>query len=98
MRYVRFRHIVTGGGRFGRYCLVTLGIVCVAVSFALPGLCDEAVPAKPIPQYYKGNIHTHSLWSDGNDFPEMIAECIAHTATTFLLYQITTCSAKVRDG
>ena len=74
MRYVRFRHIVTGGGRFGRYYLVTLGIVCLAVSFALTGLCDEAVPAKPIPQYYKGNIHTHSLWSDGNDFPEMIAE------------------------
>ena len=74
MRYIRFRHIVTGGGRFGRHCLATPGFVCVAVSFALTGLCDEAVPAKPIPQYYKGNIHTHSLWSDGNDFPEMIAE------------------------
>ena len=35
---------------------------------------DEFVPASPKPQYYKGNIHTHSLWSDGNDFPEMIAE------------------------
>ncbi|MCB1120828.1 MAG: hypothetical protein KJT03_04725 [Verrucomicrobiae bacterium] len=23
-------------------------------------------------QWYKGNTHTHSLWSDGNDFPEMI--------------------------
>ena len=23
-------------------------------------------------KWYKGNIHTHSLWSDGNDFPEMI--------------------------
>lgn len=22
--------------------------------------------------WYKGNTHTHSLWSDGNDFPEMI--------------------------
>lgn len=26
------------------------------------------------PQWYKGNMHTHSLWSDGNDFPEMICE------------------------
>jgi hypothetical protein len=25
-------------------------------------------------QWYKGNIHTHSLWSDGDDFPEMIAD------------------------
>ena len=25
-------------------------------------------------QYWKGNPHTHSLWSDGDDFPEMIAD------------------------
>jgi len=25
-------------------------------------------------RWWKGNIHTHSLWSDGNDFPEMIAQ------------------------
>lgn len=25
-------------------------------------------------QWYKGNTHTHSLWSDGNDFPEMITK------------------------
>ncbi len=25
------------------------------------------------PRWWKGNLHTHSLWSDGNDFPEMIA-------------------------
>lgn len=24
-------------------------------------------------QWFKGNIHTHSLWSDGDDFPEMIS-------------------------
>lgn len=24
--------------------------------------------------WYKGNLHTHSLWSDGNDFPEMICK------------------------
>lgn len=24
-------------------------------------------------RWYKGNLHTHSLWSDGDDFPEMIA-------------------------
>lgn len=26
------------------------------------------------PKYYKGNLHTHSLWSDGDDFPEMISD------------------------
>lgn len=26
------------------------------------------------PKWYKGNTHTHSLWSDGDDFPEMIMD------------------------
>lgn len=25
-------------------------------------------------QWYKGNLHTHSYWSDGDDFPEMIMD------------------------
>ncbi|WP_029037201.1 CehA/McbA family metallohydrolase domain-containing protein [Salinimicrobium xinjiangense] len=25
-------------------------------------------------KYYKGNLHTHSYWSDGDEFPEMIME------------------------
>lgn len=25
-------------------------------------------------EWFKGNTHTHSLWSDGNDFPEMIVD------------------------
>ena len=34
----------------------------------LPVFRDEG------PRYWKGNLHTHSLWSDGDDFPEMIAD------------------------
>lgn len=30
--------------------------------------CQE----KEQPQWYKGNLHTHSYWSDGDDYPEMI--------------------------
>ena len=26
------------------------------------------------PRWWKGNLHTHSFWSDGDDFPEMISE------------------------
>lgn len=38
-------------------------------------LCaDETIPPNPELRWFKGNLHTHSLWSDGNDFPEMIAE------------------------
>ena len=33
-----------------------------------------AQAAEPAPRWWKGNLHTHSLWSDGDDFPEMIAD------------------------
>jgi hypothetical protein len=32
-----------------------------------------AVAEEPAPRWWKGNLHTHSLWSDGGDYPEMIA-------------------------
>jgi len=32
------------------------------------------VPADPPARWWKGNLHTHSFWSDGDDFPEMIAD------------------------
>jgi hypothetical protein len=30
--------------------------------------------AEPAARWWKGNLHTHSLWSDGDDYPEMIAD------------------------
>lgn len=45
-----------------------LGLWCAI--FAL-GFAQEATP--PL-RWFKGNLHTHSLWSDGNDYPEMIAD------------------------
>ncbi len=29
--------------------------------------------ANPAARWWKGNLHTHTLWSDGDDYPEMIA-------------------------
>ena len=37
-------------------------------------LCGNSYGQNQGPQWYKGNMHTHSLWSDGNDFPEMICD------------------------
>ena len=34
--------------------------------------------------WYKGNLHTHSFWSDGNDFPEMIVKWYAEHDYQFL--------------
>ncbi len=36
------------------------------------------------PRWWKGNLHTHSLWSDGDDFPEMIAAWYAERGYNFL--------------
>ena len=36
------------------------------------------------PRYYKGNLHTHTLWSDGNHFPEMVVDWYARHSYDFL--------------
>jgi hypothetical protein len=36
------------------------------------------------PQWYKGNLHTHSLWSDGDEYPEMIADWYKQQGYQFL--------------
>jgi hypothetical protein len=42
-------------------------------------------PAGPQPaRWYKGNLHTHSLWSDGDDYPEMIADWYKRNGYHFL--------------
>ena len=35
-------------------------------------------------KWYKGNLHTHSLWSDGNDFPEQICDWYRDNGYNFL--------------
>jgi hypothetical protein len=46
-----------------RLIAVLFFLVPVAAAGQTPGL-----------KWFRGNIHTHSLWSDGNDFPEMIMD------------------------
>jgi hypothetical protein len=55
--------------RFAPLLLCLLGFV-----WAAPLAADEVIPPNPEPQWWRGNLHTHTFWSDGNDFPEMIAE------------------------
>lgn len=35
-------------------------------------------------RWYKGNLHTHTLWSDGDDFPEMVAQWYVDHGYNFL--------------
>ncbi len=47
---------------FKNLCYLLLGLTFLAAG------CGETSE----PQWYKGNLHTHSYWSDGDDYPEMI--------------------------
>jgi len=53
-----------------------LGVAVAWRSPAGPDAAAELLPALRLsaPKFWKGNLHTHSFWSDGDDFPEMIAD------------------------
>jgi hypothetical protein len=46
----------------------SLGILGTTLGVGLAMGCS----APPSTSWWKGNLHTHSLWSDGDDFPEMV--------------------------
>ena len=50
--------------------------------------CAPTVPPAPTSahsaQWFKGNLHTHSLWSDGDDYPEMIVRWYREAGYDFL--------------
>ena len=44
-------------------------------------------PVRPCPRglpWWKGNLHAHSMWSDGDDYPEMIADWYKREGYHFL--------------
>src|SRR4028119_1788879 len=53
------------------------------VSLSIILLSQVAVQSQTL-KWYKGNTHTHSLWSDGNDFPEMIMDWYKLTGYDFI--------------
>lgn len=64
-------------------CRVILLLIVCATHIA-DSRADEVVPAAPAPRWWKGNLHTHTLWSDGDDFPEMVAEWYRTRGYNFL--------------
>ena len=57
-------------GRIGRI----VAVCGWSLLLPLAAAADDVVPADAAPRWWKGNLHTHTFWSDGNDFPEMVAE------------------------
>lgn len=56
-----------------------------ALVLLLTNLCHaDPISADPQPQWWRGNLHTHTLWSDGDGFPEMVAEWYRENGYHFL--------------
>ncbi|MDA1068461.1 MAG: hypothetical protein O3C43_18400 [Verrucomicrobia bacterium] len=51
---------------------ITPILCCLFLVLILNQSCKKT--ASSVGNWYRGNTHTHSLWSDGNDFPEVITE------------------------
>jgi len=59
--------------------LASIAILSSAVAWQSGSKTETATGLLPVlkengPRWWKGNLHTHSFWSDGDDFPEMIAD------------------------
>ncbi|HUF11269.1 MAG TPA: hypothetical protein VMO47_18250 [Rhodothermales bacterium] len=47
--------------------------------------CKQTEEAtEPDIRWYRGNLHTHTLWSDGDDFPDMVVEWYREAGYDFL--------------
>lgn len=51
-----------------QFSLNKIGLIAVSIAFLIAGYRED----EPDTNWYKGNLHTHSYWSDGDDYPEMI--------------------------
>lgn len=55
-------------------------------SFWVPAVIVLLISCSEEPQshWYKGNLHTHSYWSDGDDYPEMIVDWYKNNGYDFV--------------
>jgi len=71
-----------------RFLAVIYLFACLAVFLdSRPAVAETVVlTADEEKNWYRGNMHTHSLWSDGNDYLEMIALWYQEHDYNFLVF------------
>jgi hypothetical protein len=57
---------------FRSFSLASLAILVATIVGRMQGEDGAAAKLSGEPRWWRGNLHTHSFWSDGDDFPEMI--------------------------
>lgn len=63
---------------------LSLPLLAVLLSSLPAARAAQTPEAAASPRWFKGNLHTHSLWSDGDDYPEMIADWYKRAGYHFL--------------
>lgn len=57
-----------------------------SLTFIFASLLVSSAFAADSARWWKGNLHTHSLWSDGDDYPEMITDWYKQRGYDFLAF------------
>ena len=70
-------------GRSPFAALAAFGVM-LALAACAAGPDAQADGGAPRARWWKGNLHTHSLWSDGDDYPEMIVDWYRAAGYDFL--------------
>lgn len=66
--------------------LVAVFATCCVLHVSTADAQEFALKADETQRWYRGNMHTHSLWSDGDDYPEMIAKWYQDHGYQFLVF------------
>jgi hypothetical protein len=66
--------------RFARRASAAAGAALPAFVLAASAAAAESDP----PRWWRGNLHTHTLWSDGDGFPEMVVAWYRDAGYNFL--------------
>jgi len=62
------KHQMLYGWRWSAAATVLAGVLCAGGAAADLPAADTSAPA---PRWWRGNLHTHTMWKEGDDFPEM---------------------------
>lgn len=66
-------------------CLCILAAIWKPVE-VVPVAHESVLAADNGVRWYRGNLHTHTLWSDGDDYPEMVAKWYRDQGYDFLSF------------
>lgn len=64
---------------------VNILVVAVLVGACGPSSTEDGTADRDA-TWWRGNMHTHSLWSDGDDFPEMVTRWYKEEGYDFLMW------------